>query len=171
MRGSFEVTFGISTSGLPKDALLRLFRAMGFLLFQSLSNPRKVLEICSALKEPSQIDDLAVLVQLASAEAGKILNLEAGGWELEFGIGNSSALSCSFRCSRQAERCFIIQSSSACSKPMSCPAFSLSTHLCRKISSRSAKNSLYSVEFLTNSAASFSDGSICCSAHFWVVNP
>ena len=85
------------------------------------------------------------------------------GWELEFGIGNSSALSCSFRCSRQVERCFIIQSSSACSKPISCPAFSLSTHLCRKICSRSAKNSLYNVEFLTNSAASFSDGSICCS--------
>jgi hypothetical protein len=32
------------------------------------------------------------------------------------------------------------------------------------------KNSLYNVEFLTNSVASSSGGSICCWAHFWIVN-
>src|SRR5207248_11494142 len=46
------------------------------------------------------------------------------------------------RRSRQWERCFTIQSRSAFSKPMSLPAFSLSIHLCFKISSRSARNSL-----------------------------
>src|SRR5438105_2568754 len=52
--------------------------------------------------------------------------------------------------SRQFERCFTIQSSSAFSKPISVPAFSLSIHLCFKISSRSARNSLYRTEFFTN---------------------
>ena len=56
------------------------------------------------------------------------------------------------RRSRQLERCFTIQSSRALSKPMSFPAFSLSIHLCFRISSRSARNSLYKTEFLTNSA-------------------
>ena len=40
-----------------------------------------------------------------------------------------------------SERCFRIQSSSARSNPMSSPSFSLSIHLCRSTSSRSAKNS------------------------------
>ena len=39
---------------------------------------------------------------------------------------------------RQLARCLMIQSVSARSKPMSCPAFSDSIHLCRRISSRSA---------------------------------
>src|SRR2546423_15663275 len=52
--------------------------------------------------------------------------------------------------SRQLERCFTIQSSRAFSKPMSLPAFSLSIHLCFRISARSARNSLYRTEFLTN---------------------
>src|SRR5437588_557916 len=43
---------------------------------------------------------------------------------------------------RQFERCLTIQSSNAFSKPISAPAFSLSIHLCFKISSRSARNSL-----------------------------
>src|SRR5207248_7545453 len=43
---------------------------------------------------------------------------------------------------RQFDRCLTIQSSSAFSKPISAPAFSLSIHLCFKISSRSARNSL-----------------------------
>src|ERR1041385_1775558 len=46
------------------------------------------------------------------------------------------------RCLRQAARCFTIQSRRARSKPISCWAFSLSNHLCRRISSRSARNSL-----------------------------
>src|SRR5207245_2648207 len=54
------------------------------------------------------------------------------------------------RRSRQLERCFSIQSSKVFSKPMSLPAFSLSIHLCFKISVRSARNSLYRTEFLTN---------------------
>src|ERR1700733_2380049 len=43
---------------------------------------------------------------------------------------------------------------------MSYPAFSLSIHLWRRISSRSAKNSLYKTEFLTSSEASSFGGSI-----------
>src|ERR1700741_1805746 len=65
-----------------------------------------------------------------------------------------------WRRSRQAERCLTIQSSKALSKPMSYPAFSLSIHLCLRISSRSAKNSLYNTEFLTSSEASSFGGSI-----------
>ncbi len=45
------------------------------------------------------------------------------------------------RRSRQLERCFTTHSSRALSKPMSLPAFSLSIHLCFKISARSARNS------------------------------
>src|SRR6202040_558218 len=69
---------------------------------------------------------------------------------------NNQAVACtgprpSFkRFCRQFERCLTIQSSSAFSNPISDPAFSLSIHLCFKISSRSARNSLYSTEFLTN---------------------
>ena len=45
------------------------------------------------------------------------------------------------RAMRQLSRCLRIQSSKARSNPMSCPRRSDSSHLCRKISSRSAKNS------------------------------
>src|SRR5260370_33371109 len=43
---------------------------------------------------------------------------------------------------------------------MSYPAFSFSIHLWRRISSRSAKNSLYKTEFFTSSEASSFGGSI-----------
>src|SRR5262249_23795107 len=62
------------------------------------------------------------------------------------------------RRSRQLERCFKIQSNRALSKPISFPAFSLSIHLCFKISARSARNSLSRAESLTNCAWSSSDG-------------
>ena len=55
-----------------------------------------------------------------------------------------------WRCLYQAERYLTIQSIKARSKPMSTPAFSLSIHLCRKISALSAKNSLYKAELLTS---------------------
>jgi hypothetical protein len=55
------------------------------------------------------------------------------------------------RFSRQVDRYFTTQSIKAHSKPMSYPAFSLSIHLCRRISLRSARNSLYRVELFTNS--------------------
>ena len=53
------------------------------------------------------------------------------------------------RARRHVDRCFTIQSSSARSNPISNPAFSLSIHLCLRISSRSAKNSRYRAEFMT----------------------
>ena len=55
-----------------------------------------------------------------------------------------------WRCSYQVERYLTIQSINARSKPISYPAFSLSIHLCRRISALSAKNSLYKDEFLTS---------------------
>ena len=48
---------------------------------------------------------------------------------------------CCRRAARQLSRCFRIQSSSARSKPMSYPSRSDSSHLCFRISSRSARNS------------------------------
>src|SRR5438876_884954 len=53
------------------------------------------------------------------------------------------------RARRQASRCLRTQPSRAFSKPMSHPAFSLSSHLYRRISSRSARNSLYSLLLLS----------------------
>jgi len=50
--------------------------------------------------------------------------------------------------------------------PMSYPTFSLSIHLWRRISSRSATNSLYSVEFFTNLTESFSEVSTA-----WLATP
>lgn len=50
---------------------------------------------------------------------------------------------------RHFSRWFIIQSRRALSYPMSCPAFSDSSHLCFIISSRSARNSLYTSDLLS----------------------
>ncbi len=78
-------------------------------------------------------------------------------WRLTYSKGCCRKI---WRCSYQAERYLTIQSIKARSKPMSTPAFSLSIHLCRKISALSAKNSLYKDEFLTRSVASFMGASI-----------
>src|SRR5438034_1168967 len=55
------------------------------------------------------------------------------------------------RALRHLERCLTIQSVKARSKPMSCPAFSDSIHLCLRISSRSAVNSRYKDDRFTKS--------------------
>ena len=57
------------------------------------------------------------------------------------------------RALRHLDRCLTIQSVNARSKPISCPAFSDSIHLCLRISSRSAWNSRYSEEFFNKSLA------------------
>ena len=50
------------------------------------------------------------------------------------------------RCSSQLDRCHTIQCMRAFSNPTSWPTFSLSSHLCRSTSSRSAANSCSSLE-------------------------
>jgi hypothetical protein len=71
--------------------------------------------------EPIRVMRLAFIFSFATSQGG----VKGTKFSVQF-------VAAAWRFLRQVERCLMIQSVSACSKPMSRPAFSDSIHLCRK---------------------------------------